>query len=410
MICKKCKTENDASSKFCKNCGCELVKEDIEIVDATSKVSKKPQLALIFNNTFNNVKEHIRKINVKQMFGNNNLFKKSIFFRTKKNFIVTVVLLLLILSIVALWKSGVVFDKIANNVYNSYKGETITYDQAVETLSKLGVFSDVSSIRNDCEDLRNSRESYDKGISYLNEKNHKAAMTEFKNVIKTDDNYKDAQEKIKECRLQLSREFYEMAVSYENSSDWFNAFDNYSNVIVGDDNYALAQTKKDGLKKKIHDSTIEKLREYKASNDYDRALELISKTVKYTYSNTLQEYNEYFNTQKKIADVVSFEYDHGPFTLYQRYSSGEVMHTTYIETFNIVDAKIAYNGDIQIKCDITGISDWEYCSFDIKCYNEKGFITDSVPVTGAVASNEPFKITDDIFIPADTVRIKYVAD
>ena len=409
MVCNKCNTENEDTSKFCKNCGCELAKENIETVDETNKVTMKSQIDTIIDKA----NEYIEKIDVKQMFSKiKDMFKKSIFFRTKRHSVVTVILFLLILCIVILWQSGIVFNKIADNVYNSYKTETITYEQAIEKLSTLDMFWDVSPIHNDCENLKNSRDSYAKGVSYLNAKDYRAAIAEFENVIEIDNNYKDAQEKIKNCKLQLSSESYTMAVSYENSLDWFNAYNSYSCVIADDANYTSAQAKMVELEKKIHDSTIKKLWEYKVSNDYESALELISKTEKYTSSDLLQEYKEHFNTQKKIADVVKFDYNHGPFTLYKRYTSGDVMYSMYIETFNIVDAEITHDGEnIKIKCDITGVvSNWDSCSFDIKCYNEKGFITDSVNVFGSVASNEPFKITDEIFIPADTVRIEYVAD
>ena len=408
-ICQNCNTQNDTNSRFCKSCGYELAKENIETVDKIDKVPMKSRLDTIIDK----INENIKKTDVKQMFSKiKEMFKKSIFFRTKKHSVIIVILFLLILCIVVLWQSGIVFDKIADNVYNSYKTETITYEQAMEKLSKLDMFWDASPIHNDCESLKNSRDSYDRGISSLNAKDYKTAITEFENVIGIDNHYKDAQEKIKNCKLQLSSESYTMAVSYENSLDWFNAYDSYSYVIVDDANYTSAQAKMVELEKKIHDSTIKKLWEYKVSNDYESALELISKTKKYTSSDVLKEYNEYFNTQKKIADVVKFDYNHGPFTLYKRYTSGDVMYSMYIETFNIVDAEITHDGEnIKIKCDITGVvSNWDSCSFDIKCYNEKGFITDSVNVFGSVASNEPFKITDEIFIPADTVRIEYVAD
>lgn len=62
---------------------------------------------------------------------------------------------------------------------------------------------------------------------------------------------------------------------------------------------------------------LSKLLEYKTSNNFVKALELIALTEKHVQSDDLNFYKEYFNTQKAIADVVKFDYNHGPFTLYK---------------------------------------------------------------------------------------------
>ncbi len=155
---------------------------------------------------------------------------------------------------------------------------------------------------------------------------------------------------------------------------------------------------------------LSKLLEYKTSNNFVKALELIALTEKHVQSDDLNFYKEYFNTQKAIADVVKFDYNHGPFTLYKKYSSGRVMYTTLVETFNITSAEIVRDGDLKLVCDITGITDWAFCSFKMKCYNSNGFLIDSVSISASVSKNEPFKIKDEIYIPYDTVKVEFDAD
>ena len=150
---------------------------------------------------------------------------------------------------------------------------------------------------------------------------------------------------------------------------------------------------------------LSKLLEYKTSNNFVKALELIALTEKHVQSDDLNFYKEYFNTQKAIADVVKFDYNHGPFTLYKKYSS-----TTLVETFNITSAEIVRDGDLKLVCDITGITDWAFCSFKMKCYNSNGFLIDSVSISASVSKNEPFKIKDEIYIPYDTVKVEFDAD
>ncbi len=404
-ICQSCKTENDADSKFCKNCGSEIVIGTTEFAIDDKDVSTNVE------NTSSS--EEVPKQNkVKGLFLLiKNKVKNSIFFRSKKNVITTVIVFALIVGISIIWKTGVVTNAIANGIYNDMNASQITYDEAKDKLSILDKVGNVQWAYNKCHDLNNSQNSYHVAIELQDKKDYKTAILEYEKVIEEDLNYINARKALEKCRLLLSSEAYIMAVAYEESCDWYNAIENYSCVIESDENYTNAQAKIVELNKKLLDSILSDLWGYKVDNDFDSALELITKTEQYIQSDDLKDYKEYFEKQKEIAGIVKFDYNHGPFTLYERYSSGRVMNSTYVETFNIVEAEISHSGDLHITCEVTGIvSGSDYCDFDIKCYNEKGFITKTVNLFASVADGEPFKTSDELYIPADTVKIEFAAD
>lgn len=404
-ICQICKTENDVDSKFCKNCGSEIVidtsEADVENKDVSSNLEN-----MLLN------EEVLKQNKVKDLFLLiKNKVKNSIFFRSKKNIVTTAIVIVLIFGIGVLWKTGVVSNAIANGIYTDMNASQITYDEAKDKLNILDKFGDIQWAYNKCDNLNNSQCSYRYAIELQDKKDYKTAIFEYEKVIEEDLNYENAKKSIEACKAILSSEAYTMAVAYEGSLDWYNAIENYSYVISTDANYTTAQAKIVELNKKLLDSTLLDLWEYKVENDFDSALELIAKTERYTQSDELTNYKEHFEKQKEIAGIVKFDYNHGPFTLYERYSSGRVMNSTYVETFNIIEAEIAHNGDLYITCEVTGIvSGSDYCDFDIKCYNEKGFITKTVNLFASVADGEAFKTVDELFIPADTVKIEFAAD
>ena len=315
-ICQICKTENDVDSKFCKNCGSEIVIDTSEADVVNKDASTNLESALL--------NEEVPKKNkVKNLFLLiKNKVKNSIFFRSKKNIVTTVVVIALIIGISIVWKTGVVSNAIANCIYNDMNASQITYDEAKDKLSILDKVGDVQWAYNKCDDLNNSQCSYHYAVELQSKKDYKTAIFEYEKVIGEDLNYENAKKSIEECKSTLSNEAYTMAFAYEESCDWAKAVENYSYVIESDENYTNAQAKIVETKKKLLDSTLSKLLEYKASNDFEKALELIALTEKYVQSDDLNFYKEHFNTQKAIADVVKFDYNHGSFTLYKKYSSG----------------------------------------------------------------------------------------
>lgn len=400
-ICQKCKTENDEESKFCNNCGS-------KIAINTNKINadnKDLMSNLETNSLSDKARKQYRVKNLLLLIKDN--VKNHSVFCSKKYIFIAVVIVVLIVGIGILRKTGAVSNAVANRIYNDMNASQITYDEAKNKLNIVDKIGNVQWAYSKCDDLNNSQCSYSYAVELQSKKDYKNAISEYEKVIEEDSNYEKAMESIEECKLILSSESYSMAITYEKSLDWYNAIESYSNVISTDANYATAQTKIVELKKKLLDSTLPSLRNYKAENNFDDALELIAKTEKYTQNDELTSYKEYFEKQKKIAKAVKFNYNHGPFTLYKKYSG-----TTYIETFNITEANTTYDGDkLKITCEVTGIvSGSEYCDFDIKCYNEKGFITKSVNFFASVADGEPFKTVDELFIPVDTVKIEYSAE
>ena len=111
------------------------------------------------------------------------------------------------------------------------------------------------------------------------------------------------------------------------------------------------------------------------------------------------------------AELALPDYPAGPLTLEKSYSSGRVYSTTEIESFSIIDAEIGYSGDLHITCQVTGtVSGSSYLSLDLKCYDKDDILIKTAGIIASVSDGERFRISDDAYIPMDTVRIELAAD
>jgi len=108
---------------------------------------------------------------------------------------------------------------------------------------------------------------------------------------------------------------------------------------------------------------------------------------------------------------IQLEYDPGPFTFTENTYSGK--RTTEIESFEIIKAEKAYSGSTSLTVDyiaIGTVTGYEYLSINVKCYDAEGFLIDTTRLLSSISDGERFKITDDFYVPLETVRVEFVAD
>lgn len=105
------------------------------------------------------------------------------------------------------------------------------------------------------------------------------------------------------------------------------------------------------------------------------------------------------------------EYQSEPFTLDEYYSSGRLMRSMAIESFEVTGIETSYSGDLEINYTVIGtVRGSSTLSFDIKCYDADGFLLDSKGVYGSVSDGERFKLSDSTYIPSGTVRLEFGTD
>jgi len=108
---------------------------------------------------------------------------------------------------------------------------------------------------------------------------------------------------------------------------------------------------------------------------------------------------------------VPLEYDHGPFTFTENTYSG--MRVTEIESFEITRAAKAYSGSTSLSVEykiIGTVKGYDYLSISVKCYDDEGFLLDTTSVFSSVSDGERFRISDNMYVPLETVRIEFAAD
>lgn len=120
--------------------------------------------------------------------------------RLNKKVIFLALGVLTVFSIVAIWISNILPNKIANTIYNDYKVSRIEYKDAISKLDFIDKIGDVEWAKEKCNTLYNSHQAYERAKSYQSNRKYRKAIENFKDVIIDDENYKDAQEQIKNCK------------------------------------------------------------------------------------------------------------------------------------------------------------------------------------------------------------------
>lgn len=316
IICSRCKTENNESSKFCCQCGNDLT---VNVDEPASEDLKR--LADTLNEQAINTEKQPFNLNKaisgipKKIFG---LVKKSVFFRKKKNTIITFSSVLLIaLLVIGVLNSGYIAFTVA---YNMGK-----YDVAK---SIQGWSFNSNDVKSDIEKFVISKaESYYDDFSH--EKiTYEEAKEKF-NITKEFTDNKDA--KNKADRLKTSRISYEKAEGYEKDGDTYNAVLEYQKVIKEDKNYNTAKEKIENIKPVIKQQAIADMDACMAANDFDKGLKIVTNMEKIfsddgdinRYKNDFEERKEAHRIQElkdnqKVKIIDAYAYNDGYYSIFRK--------------------------------------------------------------------------------------------
>ena len=124
----------------------------------------------------------------------------------------------------------------------------------------------------------------------------------------------------------------------------------------------------------------------------------------------LQNYSDNEQDNSTTADYSVddiLKYPKGPITLEKYYSTGRFWKATEIESFEITDVYDYGSDNIRISYEVVGtVMGDENFWVNLDCYDEDGFLLESVSTIISVKDGERFKATSDSFIPSNTVEIK----
>ena len=289
VICSRCKTENNDSSKFCCQCGNDLTIN----VDAPANEDLK-SLADSLNEQAVHTEKQPFNLNKalsefpKKIWG---WLKKSIFFRKKKNTIITFSTVLLIaLLVFGIFNSGYIAFTAA---YNMGK-----YDAAK---SIQGWSFNSNGVKSNMEKFVISKtESYYDDFS-AEKITYEEANEKF-DIAKDFTSNKDA--KNKADKLQTSRNAYAKAEEYEKSGDTFNAVMEYLKVIEEDKNYNIAKEKIDKNKPSVKQQAIARMDDCAAVNDFNTGLKIVSDMEKiFTNDSDINNYKKDFEDRKEAHRI-----------------------------------------------------------------------------------------------------------
>ena len=147
----------------------------------------------------------------------------------------------------------------AEKIKQDYISKTISFEDAVAKLETLIEYSDVNHITNyneiltEIETLNASSEAYRSAQEAYEQGNYIQAYSNYAKVIKEDDSYEDAQNKMKEMQTHIIDEYINNAEQYANDENYSKALSEISLALkYSEENEKLITLKKqyEGLKEK----------------------------------------------------------------------------------------------------------------------------------------------------------------
>ena len=121
------------------------------------------------------------------------------------------------------------FTTKVEQIYTDYKEKKIDYTTAKADINSLSKTKN-TDIENKCKDtmekiekLNNSRIAFETAIQFEEEKNYKDAIKQYSLVIEDDENYKNAQDKIKSCTNALRNDVILSAEKTAKNNDYESA-------------------------------------------------------------------------------------------------------------------------------------------------------------------------------------------
>lgn len=111
------------------------------------------------------------------------------------------------------------------------------------------------------------------------------------------------------------------------------------------------------------------------------------------------------NADYSVDDILS--YPKGPLA-FEYYFNGYLEEVTEVETFEITDIYINDKGThFIIYYEVIGtVTGSDSFALPLKCYDEDGFLLDTMHASGDVEDGERFKVADWTVIPINTVEIR----
>jgi glycerophosphoryl diester phosphodiesterase len=165
-----------------------------------------------------------------------------------------------------------------------------------------GLSKEVNEAKEALKELIVSRESFNNGEGYLEDKKYKNAIDDFLKVIKDDVKYEQAQNYINEIKPKLLEQVKEEAITKKQSNKNTGSFESFEHVKKHEDYFKDNDSFVSMLgeyEKAYYDENIQYINELKANKDYEQALKELE-TMK-----TLIEPTDEIN--KQVAEVKSLQ-------------------------------------------------------------------------------------------------------
>lgn len=91
------------------------------------------------------------------------------------------------------------------------------------------------------------------------------------------------------------------------------------------------------------------------------------------------------------------------------YYSGELMNTTNVTSFKVLDVEHLSTGSIKLDFEVIGTSTGylEQCCFQVVCYDSEGYNVGTKDFHEDVSISETYKLTESMYLPAGTSRIEF---
>ncbi|MCP8615281.1 hypothetical protein [Salirhabdus salicampi] len=188
-----------------------------------------------------------------------------------------------------------------------------------DSLQIGNLFSKLSTVEDETEDLVESRKSFASAVEYFEQSKYKEAITMFQKTKKSDVKYRDAQQYIEDSRSELLEQIKtEIAVlaeqgNYYGAYRYVTSYDQYFN---GDEAYSALIAEQ---KSAYFDATVKKVANLRNDNEYRVAieeLELLHSTigmdneVRELISKVETEQQNYYKKQRdEILANMNREYD-----------------------------------------------------------------------------------------------------
>jgi hypothetical protein len=118
---------------------------------------------------------------------------------------------------------------------------------------------------------------------------------------------------------------------------------------------------------------------------------------------------------EKIAkvDMLSLvKYTDTPFTVTEMsWDEVTVASTTEIESITIKTITTSFDGSLSLELEIVGtVTGTEYLNLEVKIYDADDISLGNTSVFSSISDGEKFRLTESIYVPADTSRIEFVRD